>query len=61
MTFLDKVADLKGVPVMFGILLVLLNFIFRAVPALNFLTPNDLLLHLGIVVGLGGTLLWETL
>ncbi len=61
MTLLDKVADLKGAPIMLAILLVVLNFIFRSVSALNFLTPNDLFLHLGIVIGLGGMLLWETL
>ena len=61
MTLFDKVADVKGIPIMIGILLVILNFVFRAMPALNFLTPNDLVLHLGIVIGMGGTLLWETL
>lgn len=44
-----------------GILLVILNFIVQYIPGLAFLGDNNLLLHLGVVVGLLGVLLAEAI
>ena len=56
--FLERV---KGLPILIGILLVILNFIVQYIPSLAFLGDSNLLLHLGIVVGLLGMLLAEAL
>jgi len=44
-----------------GILLVILNFIVQYIPGLAFLGDKNLLLHLGVVVGLLGVLLAEAI
>ena len=56
--FLERV---KGLPIIIGIFLVILNFIVQYIPGLAFLSDNNLLLHLGVVVGLLGVLLAETI
>ena len=56
--FLERV---KGLPILIGILLVILNFIAQYIPSLAFLGDSNLLLHLGVVVGLLGVLLAETI
>jgi hypothetical protein len=56
--FLERV---KGLPILIGILLAILNFIVQYVPGLAFLSDNNLLLHLGVVVGLLGVLLTEAI
>jgi hypothetical protein len=56
--FLERV---KGLPILIGILLVVLNFIVQYIPGLGFLDDSNLLLHLGVVVGLLGVLLAEAL
>jgi hypothetical protein len=62
---LQKLADfferVKGLPILIGILLVILNFVVQYIPSLAFLGNNNLLLHLGVVVGLLGVLLTEAL
>ncbi|NIO70735.1 MAG: hypothetical protein GTN71_17310 [Anaerolineae bacterium] len=56
--FLERV---KGLPILIGILLVILNFIVQHIPSLAFLGDSNLLLHLGVVVGLLGVLLAEAI
>ncbi len=58
LSFLER---MKGLPIIVGILLIVLNFIVQLIPVLGFLAWNNLLLHLGLVVGLGGMLLTESL
>jgi len=62
---LQKLADflerVKGLPILIGILLVVLNFIVQYIPGLASLGNNNLLLHLGVVVGLLGVLLAEAI
>ena len=62
---MQKLADflerMKGLPILIGILLVVLNFIVQYIPGLAFLDDSNLLLHLGVVVGLLGVLLAEAL
>ena len=52
---------MKGLPLLIGILLVILNFIVQYIPGLASLGDSNLLLHLGVVVGLLGVLLAEAL
>jgi hypothetical protein len=58
---LDFLEKMKGLPILIGILLAILNFIVQYIPGLAFLGDSNLLLHLGVVVGLLGVLLAETL
>jgi hypothetical protein len=71
--FLDRLAAVRGLPVLLGAVLVLLNFVVRCV--IYFLVPNpheagfliflftdgNLLLHLGVIVGLMGVLVGDVL
>lgn len=60
----DYLAHRKGLPVMVGVALVLLNFMVAFLPAwpiLGWLADTDLLLHLGAVIGLLGVLLGDAL
>ncbi len=71
--FLDKLAMVRGLPVLIGVALVILNFIVRCViyalvPAtgqvgfvLFLFTDGNLLLHLGVIVGLLGVLIGDIL
>lgn len=54
--FTSWLAARRGVPILIGILLVVLNFIVQFIPGLGWLAGVDLLLHLGIVFGLVGIL-----
>ena len=54
------IARYKGLPTMLAVLLVLLNFVLQFLN-LGWLSDSNLLLHLGIVVGLIGVLLAEAL
>jgi len=58
---LDFLERMKGLPLLIGILLVILNFIVQYIPGLASLSDSNLLLHLGVVVGLLGVLLAEAL
>ena len=58
---LDKIALVKGLPVIIGLILVLISFIAQFLPALSFLTAGQWLLHLGVIIGLGGMLFSDTL
>ena len=54
------IARYKGLPAMIAVLLVALNFVLQFFD-LGWLTSSNLLLHLGIIVGLIGLLLAEAL
>jgi hypothetical protein len=58
---LDFLERMKGLPLLIGILLVILNFIAQYIPGLASLGDSNLLLHLGVVVGLLGVLLTEAI
>ncbi len=57
--FLDQVSEFfarrKGLLVMLGMALVMLNFVFQFVP--GWLGESDVFLHLGVLVALFGVLL----
>ena len=60
----DFLARLPGLPVLVGVLLVAVNFVVRllpASPAVDWLVATDLLLHLGVILGLLGLLLGDVL
>jgi hypothetical protein len=71
--FLDRLEKVRGLPVLLGVALVLLNFVVRVV--LYFVVPADqpvgfvlflftggnLLLHLGVIFGLLGVLIGDIL
>lgn len=58
---LDKLALIKGLPVIIGLVLVIISFIAQFLPFLSFLTAGQWLLHLGVIIGLGGMLFSDTL
>jgi hypothetical protein len=71
--FLDRLAAVRGLPVLIGVALVLLNFVVRCVIYLlvpdgaggNFFlflfADGNLLLHLGVITGLLGVLIGDIL
>jgi hypothetical protein len=54
------IARYKGLPTMLAVVLVLVNFLLQFLN-LGWLSESNLLLHLGIVIGLIGLLLAEAL
>ena len=58
---LDRLALIKGLPVIIGLILVIISFVAQFVPFLSFLTVGQWLLHLGVIIGLGGMLFSDTL
>ncbi len=60
----DYLARNKGLPVVIGVGLVLLNFFFQLLPAwpvIGWLAEVNFFLHLGIIVGLLGILIGDAL
>lgn len=55
----EQIAQRRGLPVLLGIGLVLLDLIFQFFPGPQVLTESNLLLHLGVIVGLLGVLLGD--
>ncbi|MBL7163256.1 MAG: hypothetical protein ISS57_11665 [Anaerolineales bacterium] len=47
----------KGLVPLLGILLVVLNFVLRLIPGLGWFAESDLLLHLGVILGILGFLI----
>jgi len=59
--FLNWLAEVKGILPLSGLLLVLLSLIAQFIPPLHFLTVGNWLLHVGVLVGLGGLLVADAL
>ncbi len=60
----DYLAHRKGLPVLIGVGLVLLNFVISFLPpwpVIGWLAETDLALHLGAMIGLLGVLLGDAL
>ncbi len=53
--------DPKGLPVLIAVILVVLNFILQFVPGLGVLATSDLLLHLGVIIGLLGIIVGDAI
>lgn len=60
-TATNFMADRRGVPMILGFFLVLLNFLVQFIPALGWFAEYDVLLHLGILLAIGGSLLASAL
>lgn len=65
---LDRISDWlsvnKGAPVLLGVLLVILNMVlqlFVGVPVIGALARANVLLHLGVIIGLVGILVGDAL
>ncbi len=62
---LDRISDYvsahRGAPVLFGVALVVLNYILLIIPGvqLGFVETTNLFLHLGVIIGLVGVLLGD--
>lgn len=59
--FLNSLAEIKGILPLSGLVLVIISLIAQFVPAMSFLTPGNWLLHVGVIVGLGGLLVADAL
>jgi hypothetical protein len=71
--FLDRLEKVRGLPVLIGVALVLLNFVVRSITfalvpdgqdvgfLLFLFMDGNLLLHLGVIVGLLGVLIGDIL
>jgi ABC-type amino acid transport system permease subunit len=59
----DYVSAHRGVPVLIGVLLVVFNYLLLIIPGiqLGFVETTNLLLHVGVIVGLIGVLLGDAL
>ncbi|GEM_PF-1202288 len=64
---LDRLANLKGLPVLIGLIVVIISFVvnlavnYAAISWLSFFTTGQWLLHVGVIIGLGGILFSDTL
>ncbi len=58
---LDRLSEFlsrrRGLPTMIAILLVVINLILQFIPGIEWLARTNILLHIGVVVGLLGILL----
>jgi hypothetical protein len=65
--WIDRISDYisahRGVPVLIGVALVVLNYLLLIIPGvqLGFVETTNLFLHLGVIVGLIGILLGDAL
>jgi low affinity Fe/Cu permease len=57
----DFLAHYRAVPTLIGIALILINLVIQFFPGLGWLRESQLLLNIGVVLGLGGILLAHTL
>jgi ABC-type amino acid transport system permease subunit len=59
----DYVSTHRGVPVLIGVLFVVFNYLLLIIPGiqLGFVETTNLLLHVGVIVGLIGVLLGDAL
>lgn len=57
----EFMAERRGLPQVLGFLLVLLNFFFQFIPALGWFAEYNVLLHLGVLLAIGGSLLASVL
>ncbi|MBN1888039.1 MAG: hypothetical protein JW850_08605 [Thermoflexales bacterium] len=66
--FIDAISNWlathKGAPVLFGVLLVIIGLLlqpFAGVPVIGSIARSQLLLHLGVIIGLLGVLIGDAL
>lgn len=54
-------AERRGIPLLLGFIMVALNFFCQFAPALGWFAEYNVLLHLGVLFAIGGTLLSSVL
>jgi len=65
--WIDRVSDYisghRGVPILLGAVLVVLNYVLLIIPGvqLGFVETTNLFLHIGVIVGLVGVVLGDAL
>lgn len=59
--FLNALAEIKGILPIAGLIIVIISLIAQFFPSLWFLAYNDWLLHVGVLIGLGGLLIADAL
>lgn len=57
----EFLAKVRGLPVLIGIVLVIANLVIQFIPVLEPLARTNVLLHLGVLIGLAGILLARAL
>jgi hypothetical protein len=59
----DYISGHRGVPILIGVALVVLNYVLLIIPGiqLGFVETTNLFLHVGVIVGLVGVLLGDAL
>jgi hypothetical protein len=59
----DYISGHRGVPILLGVALVVLNYVLLIIPGvqLGFVETTNLFLHVGVIVGLVGVLLGDAL
>jgi hypothetical protein len=59
----DYISGHRGVPILLGVVLVVLNYVLLIIPGvqLGFVETTNLFLHVGVIVGLMGVLLGDAL
>jgi hypothetical protein len=55
--FVNFLAEKRGLPLLLGLLLVVLNFFCQFIPALGWFAEYDVLLHLGVILSIIGSLM----
>jgi hypothetical protein len=60
-SFLDWLADHKGVPILIGIALILVNFAVVLLASDGWAARTNLLLHVGLIISLLGELMADVL
>ena len=59
--FTNVMAEKRGVPLLVGFFLVLISFCCQFVPGLSWFADNNVFLHLGVLLAIGGSLLSSVL
>jgi hypothetical protein len=57
----NSLAERRGVPLLLAFVLVVLNFVVQFIPGLGWFAEYDVLLHLGVLLAIGGVLLASAL
>jgi hypothetical protein len=57
----NYMADRRGMPMLVGFLMVLLNFVLQFFPSLGWLIEYDVFLHAGVLLAIAGSLLASAL
>ncbi len=59
--FLDRLAEVKGILPLAGLVVVIISLVAQFLPALSFLTPGNWLLHVGVILAVGGLMVADAL